>query len=195
MNDNLKVQTGDISLQIVQRLQAKDRSGITLLYEHYAPALFRILLERLKSREIAQEALQDVFLKIWSNIDQYDAGKGRFFTWMVRIAKNYAIDVLRSKKFKQQNKTETLPDYVSNDSKLSEDTYIEDSGLQKVLKHLSPEEQKIIHLLYFKGYTHTEASEMLNIPLGTIKTRTRKAIKTLRSILGEEGLMRFLFLI
>lgn len=193
MNNDLKVQSGDISVQIVERLKARDRSGITLLYEHYSPALFRILLERLGAKELAQEALQDVFMKIWSNIDQYDAKKGRFFTWMVRITKNYAIDVLRSKNFKQKSKTDELPDYVSNHSELSEETYIQDSGLQKVLKNLSEEEQKIIHLLYFKGYTHREASKALDIPLGTIKTRCRKAIKTLRSILGEEGLLRFLF--
>mgnify|MGYP005989429331 CR=1 FL=1 len=193
MNNDLTVQSGDISVRIVKLLKARDRSGVTLLYEHYSPALFKILLERLGSREIAQEALQDIFLKIWSNIEQYDAEKGRFFTWMVRITKNYAIDVLRSKKYKQKSKTDELPDYVSNNSGLSEEAYIQDSGLRKVLKNLSEEEQKIIHLLYFKGHTHREASKALDIPLGTIKTRTRKAIKTLRSILGEEGLLRFLF--
>lgn len=193
LNQN-QLQQQDLSVQLVQLLKARDKSGMTLLYEHYAPALFRLLNERLGSKEIAQEALQDVFLKIWSNIDQYDAGKGRFFTWMVRITKNYAIDVLRSKKFKDGRKTDQLPTYVYNDSKLSEEAYVKDSGLQKVLKNLSPEEQKIIDLLYFKGYTHREASKELDIPLGTIKTRTRKAIKVLRSILGEEGLMRFLFL-
>jgi RNA polymerase sigma-70 factor (ECF subfamily) len=193
LNQN-QLQQQDLSVQLVQLLKARDKSGMTLLYEHYAPALFRLLNERLGSKEIAQEALQDVFLKIWSNIDQYDAGKGRFFTWMVRITKNYAIDVLRSKKFKDGRKTDQLPTYVYNDSKLSEEAYVKDSGLQKVLKNLSPDEQKIIDLLYFKGYTHREASKELDIPLGTIKTRTRKAIKVLRSILGEEGLMRFLFL-
>lgn len=193
MNNDLNVRSADLSVQIVERLKARDRSGITLLYEHYSPALFRILLERLGAKELAQEALQDVFMKIWSNIDQYDANKGRFFTWMVRITKNFAIDVQRSKKFKSKSKTDQLPDYVYNHSELSEEAYIQDSGLRKVLKNLSKEEQKIIHLLYFKGYTHREASEELNIPLGTIKTRTRKAISTLRSILGDEGLMRFLF--
>lgn len=193
MNNDLTIQSEDISVRITKLLKARDRSGITLLYEHYAPALFKVLLERLGSKEIAQEALQDVFMKIWSNIEQYDAKKGRFFTWMVRITKNLAIDILRSKKFKQNRKTDSLPDYVYNDSGLSEENYIQDSGLQKVLKNLSEEEQKIIHLLYFNGYTHREASDALSIPLGTIKTRTRKAIKTLRSILGEEGLMSFLF--
>ena len=75
--------TMDISVEIVKRLKARDRSGITLLYEHYSPALFKILLERLGTKEIAQEALQDVFLKMWSNIDQYDENKGPGFVAQV----------------------------------------------------------------------------------------------------------------
>lgn len=66
--------------------------------------------------------------------------------------------------------------------------------MRNVLKNLSPQEQRIIDLLYFKGYTQKETSEELDIPLGTVKTRARRAIKTLREILGEEGLMRLLLL-
>lgn len=194
MSSNYNNLSKDRSEKIVQLVKARDKSGISILYEYYGPALFRILSERIGQPEIAKEALQDVLLKVWENIDQYDEQKGRFFTWVARITKNYAIDVLRSKKFKEGNKTDSLPDYVHNDSSLSEESYIKDSGLRNVLNHLSPQEQRIIELLYFKGYTQKETSEELDIPLGTVKTRARKAIKVLRDILGEEGLMRFLFL-
>lgn len=183
------------SAKIIGLLKAKDKSGLSLLYEYYGPALFRILTERIPQKEVAKEALQDVLMKIWTNIEKYDDKKGRFFTWMARITKNYAIDVLRSKKYKHGAKTDSLPDYVHNDSSLSEETYIQDSGLRNVLKKLSPQEQRVIELLYFKGYTQKETSEELDIPLGTVKTRARRAIKTLRGILGDEGLMRLLLLV
>lgn len=183
----------ELPQHIVRLMRSGDRTGLALLHDNYSGALYRILLERLRREDIAQEALQDVLLKAWENIDKYQEKKGRFFTWLARIARNTAIDITRSKRFKQQGKTQELPDYVFNDSALSEHSTVPDPGLQKVLKVLTPEEQRIIDLLYFKGYTHKEASETLNMPLGTVKTRVRKAIKTLRSILGDEGLVRLLF--
>lgn len=183
----------DLSQKIVRLIRTRDRTGLVLLHDNYSAALYRILLERLPQSEVAQEALQDVLMKAWDNMDQYKEGKGRLFTWLARIARNTAIDITRSKNFKQDGKTQTLPDYVYNDSNLSEDARINDPGLRNVLKTLSQDEQRIINLLYFKGYTQKEASEALDMPLGTVKTRVRKAISTLRSVLGDEGLMRLLF--
>lgn len=102
------------SAKIIRRLlQARDKSGLSLLYEHYGPALFRILSERIPQKEVAKEALQDVLMKIWENIEKYDDKKGRFFTWMARIAKNYAIDVLRSKNInRERNRMPCLITYI-----------------------------------------------------------------------------------
>lgn len=99
----------------------------------------------------------------------------------------------RSKGFKKSEKTQALPDYVYNDSELSEDPRHIDPGLRNVLQGLKEEELRIIDLLYFQGYTQKEASEALEMPLGTVKTKVRKAISKLREVLGEDGLMRLLF--
>lgn len=181
-----KPKQGDEELpqRIVRLLKARDREGLVLLYDHYAPALYRILSERLPSKEVAQEALQDVLLKTWENIHQYQEGKGRFFTWLARITRNKAIDISRSKGFKQRAKTHSMPDSVYNDNAFSEPASVSDPGLRKVLQKLTPEEQRIIDLLYFKGYTHKEASEALAMPLGTVKTRVRKGHEAVAHYFG-----------
>lgn len=176
--------------EIITRLWRKDQTVLSLLYERYSAALYGIINNFIPDEEIAKETLQDVFVKIWHNADKYDAKKGRLFTWMVQIARNAAIDTLRSAQFKRGDKTEKLPAYVSNDKRLSEDQRQEDVGLRKVLERLDYQNRRIIDLLYFQDFTQKEASEALNMPLGTVKSRVRKAIMQLREILRNENFVR-----
>lgn len=175
--------------QLVQLLRQRDRGVITFLYERYSAALYGVISNLIRDEAIAQETLQDVFLKIWHNADKYDASKGRLFTWMVQIARNAAIDTLRSAQFKHGDKTEALPTYVSNDSSLSEEQTTRDAGLRKVVQALDAQSRQIIELLYFQDYTQKEVGEALNMPLGTVKSRARKAISELRTILAKENLL------
>ncbi len=174
---------------IIVLLQRKDKSAVSLLYERYAAALYGVICRLITNEEIAKETLQDVFVKIWNNGDKYDADKGRLFTWMVQLTRNVAIDTLRSSQFKKSGKTETLPDSVSNSARLSEEQQMKDPALRRIVSHLGEQNRLIIELLYFKDYTQKEVSEELNIPLGTVKSRVRKAIMQLREMLGNEKLM------
>lgn len=177
---------------ILRLLQEKDQRAITLLYEYYSPALYNIILQVVRKEAVAEEALQDAFLKIWEKAEQYDPTKGRLFTWMARICRNLAIDTLRSGQYKKGNKTEGLPDSVYNDEALTQNPKETDPGLRKVVSKMDEQSRKIIDLLYFQDYTQSEASELLGIPLGTIKSRSRKAIQDLRAILRNEGLVSYL---
>ncbi|MCB0545962.1 MAG: sigma-70 family RNA polymerase sigma factor [Phaeodactylibacter sp.] len=179
---------------ILRLLQERDQRAITLLYEYYSPALYNIILQLVRTEAIAEEVLQDAFLKIWEKVEQYDPKKGRLFTWMVRVCRNTAIDTLRSGQFKKGSKTDTLPDSVDNDEALSQSPTETDPGLRKVVSKMDEQSRKIIDLLFFQDYTQSEASELLGIPLGTIKSRSRKAIQDLRTILKDEGLGSFLLL-
>jgi len=174
---------------LIALLKERDKGAFTALYQNYAAALYGIVAKVIPDEGVATETLQDVFLKIWDNFDKYDPNKGRLFTWMVQIARNAAIDKLRSGQYKRGNKTESLPDYVSDDKRLSEEQKQRDSGLRKVVEQLDAQNRKIIELLYFHDYTQKEVSEELNMPLGTVKSRVRKAIKQLRGLLGEEFLV------
>jgi len=186
---NTSSQADQLQQQIISLLQDRNKRGITLLYEHSSPALYHIILRVTQSDKIAEEVLQDVFVKIWSRFDQFDGNKGRLFTWMAQIARNSAIDATRSGKFKRSQKTETLPDAVSNDERLSETPVTADSGLHTVISQLDEKYRMVIEYVYFKDYTHKETSEALDIPLGTVKSRVRAAVKTLRGILGDERTM------
>ena len=177
---------------ILRLLQERDQRAITLLYEYYSPALYNIILQLVRTEAIAEEVLQDAFLKIWEKVEQYDPKKGRLFTWMVRICRNMAIDTLRSSQFKKGNKTDSIPDSVYDDEALTQSPAETDPGLRKVVSKMDEQSRKIIDLLFFQDYTQSEASEFLGIPLGTIKSRSRKAIQELRVILKDEGLASFL---
>lgn len=172
--------------EIVTLLQKQDQRGLVLLYEHYSPALYHIILRIVKREEAAQDTLQEVFVKIWSQSGSYDSGKGKLFTWLARIAKNAAIDKTRSKLFKAENKTDSMENFVGDNISFSELSYIKDSGLRKVITQLDDKYHEIIDYLYFKDFTQSETSEALGIPLGTVKSRSRLAIKALRELLKQE---------
>ncbi|MCB0554821.1 MAG: sigma-70 family RNA polymerase sigma factor [Phaeodactylibacter sp.] len=172
--------------EIIHLLEQRDQRAVTMLYEHYSGALYGIILRIVGSEVVAEEALQEALLKIWQKAEQYDPEKGRLFTWMAQLCRNTAVDTLRSSQFKKGNKTESLPDIVYNNSALSENPVTSDPALRKVVGQLEEKNRQIIDLLYFQDLTQKEASEALGIPLGTVKTRARKAMEQLRKVLSNE---------
>lgn len=181
--------------KIVSLLHLQDSQGLILLYEHYSPALYHIVLRIVRREEVAQEVLQDVFVKIWSQSKSYDVGKGRLFTWMSRIAKNAAIDKTRSKNYKATNRTDSMEKFVGDSIDFSSSINIKDSGLRKVVSQLDNKYHEIIDYLYFKDFTQSETSEALSIPLGTVKSRSRLALKALRQLLQNEQFFLPLFVL
>lgn len=166
--------------ELVALLINKEKRGIDILYDNYSAALFGIIQRIVLNDEIAEEVLQETFLKIWNNFGQYDPAKGRLFTWMVNICRNLSIDKVRSKDFVNQNKNQSIDNAVFlSDSKSSYDPDL--IGVREIVKKLEPEYKQVIDLLFFQGYTQSEAAEKLNIPLGTVKTRSRAAIQRLRT--------------
>lgn len=182
--------------EIIQLLHKQDNKGLVLLYEHYSASLYHIILRIVKKEETAQDTLQEVFVKIWKQSTSYDSGKGRLFTWIARIAKNAAIDKTRSKLYKSANRTDSMENFVGDNVAFSELSYIKDSGLRKVIGQLDDKYHEIIDYLYFKDFTQSETSKALGIPLGTVKSRSRLAIKALRELLQQEQfILPLLFLL
>lgn len=167
-------------------MQNKNEAGFHHLYEHYSGALYGVILRIVQSKEYTEEIIQDVFVKIWNSIGQYDAGKGRFYTWMINIARNTAIDYLKSKGFQNQLKNQPLPDFVYNTAELSTTNKSSDFiGFSNVLESLEVDKQELINLAYYQGYTQNEISEKLKIPLGTVKTKMRNALIKLKDLLKD----------
>ncbi len=166
---------------LVSKFQQKDVKSFEKLYEMYAASMFGVIYTIVKNKEETEEVLQDVFVKAWKNSSSYAAQKGRFFTWILNIARNAAIDKIRSKSYNQgkQNLDATFfVDIIESYDNL--DTKIDVTGLNKYIKALRETCKNLIELLYFKGYTQKEASEELKMPIGTVKTNNRKCISELR---------------
>lgn len=168
---------------LVARLKSRDKAALEYLYDHYSAALNGVVSRVIKHEEVAAEVLQDVFLKIWERISYYDPSKGRLFTWMFNLARNQAIDKLRSREISRERKTGSLEGYVSTVDKGSQvEQKIESIGLSGVLDQLQDEQRFVVEYLYLRGFTQSELAQEFNIPLGTVKTRLRLAMVVLRKI-------------
>lgn len=170
--------------ELVVKLKAGDKASLEYLYDHYSPALYGVISRIIRNDDVAEEVLQDVFLKIWSRISNYDPGKGRLFTWMLNVARNLAIDRTRSREISYAKKTDDLANFVSMvEAKGGSELSVDSIGLTEVLARLSDDQRFVVTYLYLKGYTQSELSEEFDIPLGTVKTRLRLAMVELRKIL------------
>ncbi|MFI5171454.1 MAG: RNA polymerase sigma factor [Chitinophagales bacterium] len=167
--------------KLILGLKANQSTALKTIYEKYSSALFGVITRIVNDDHLAEDILQEAFMKIWNNAASYDSSKGRLFTWMLNICRNTAIDKMRSKGFKTGKKTvsdETV--LYENPTKIYDDIKPDTIGIREIVNKLKPEWKQLIDLIYFKGYTHQEASEELDIPLGTVKTRLRSAIMLLR---------------
>jgi RNA polymerase sigma factor (sigma-70 family) len=167
--------------ELVVLLQQRNQEAFSYLYDNYAGALNATIIKMIDDKALAEDILQEAFVKIWNNFLSYDKSKGRLFTWMINLTKNLTIDTIRSKGYKKQMKI--LKDENSvieiKDSSTGIDKY-DAMGIRKQLFILKPDLRTIIDLAYFGGYTQDEISKNLNIPIGTVKTRMRAALIELR---------------
>ena len=147
--------------------------------------MYGVVLRIVSSKEYTEEVIQDVFVKIWNSIDQYNASKGRFYTWIINIARHTAIDYIKSKGFQNELKNQTVTDFVYNNKETGDTNVTDYIGFAKVLDRLDHDKKELIHLAYFQGYTQVEIAEKLQMPLGTVKTKMRNALLILKDLLKE----------
>lgn len=178
----MNVQTTYSEQELVALLQQRNEKVFSYLYDNYSGALYGIVNSIITDREIANDVLQNVFVNIWRKIESYDANKGRLFTWMLNIARNAAIDELRSKGYRDSQKNQPLGENVDVAGAVTNPA-VNDVGLKKILAKLKGELRVLVDMSYFQGFTHEEISKVLNIPLGTVKTRIRSALIQLRTML------------
>ncbi|WP_027392149.1 RNA polymerase sigma factor [Aquimarina latercula] len=172
--------------ELIIQLQQKNEKAFQRIYEMYSENVLGIIHSILKDETLSEEVLQDVFIKVWDKADTYSEKKGRFFTWILNIARNAAIDKTRSLGFKNSQQNQTADSFVDIlEDKNSFSSKVDAIGIKKYIEILEPICKKVIDLLFFKGFTQKEASEELNIPIGTIKTRNRICINKLREVLAE----------
>lgn len=170
----------NLEQHIISLLKAGNQKAINLIYENYADALFGVIKKILKDDAIAEDALQESFIKIWKKGKTYDPTKAKLFTWMYRIARNTAIDKYRStsSKIEKEVQIEDSNVYKLSVMSLNQDTL----DLKKHIAGLDEKYQIVLKALFFEGMTQQEASEELEIPLGTVKSRLKIGLRELKKV-------------
>lgn len=170
--------------ELIWALQNKDSIAFSYLYDHYAPALNAVIQRFIVDKHEAEDALQEVFVKIWNNISKYDTSKGRLFTWMISLTRNFAIDTVRSGPHKKNLQT-SHNDYsgveLNGQCEFSKFDFLK---IDKHLLNLKADYFKLLDMAYLNGMTHKEISETTGMPIGTIKTKIRAAVMELRKQLN-----------
>jgi RNA polymerase sigma factor (sigma-70 family) len=169
--------------ELVAMLRNRSDQSFSYLYDNYSGALHGIIHGIIPDEETVRDVLQEVFVNIWKKIELYDASKGRLFTWMMNVARNAAIDKFRSRSYQDSLKNRAIPDNVDTTIPLVATMRQDDFGLKKIISKLKEEQRLLIDLSYFQGYTHEEIAKVLEIPLGTVKTRIRTALSQLRTMI------------
>jgi len=180
-----------IERHIVSLLAEKDDKAISLLYDNYGDTLFGVAYKVVKDEDLAQDVLQESFVKIWKKADSYDASKAKLFTWLFRITRNTAIDKLRSINNKADKEVQIDVSDVYNLGVSGIRPELMD--VQENLDKIEDKYRIVLEALFFQGMTQQEASDELEIPLGTIKSRLKIGLRELGKIYGTS--MAFLLLL
>jgi RNA polymerase sigma factor (sigma-70 family) len=164
--------------ELVAALKSNQKAAFEYLYENYSGALYGLIYKVLKDEDKAADVMQEVFLKIWKKIGDYDPTKGSLYTWMLNIARNTSIDLYRKEKniFNVDIDGETR----AIDNLIQENPDINTMDLRNIVEKLTPDRKILLDLVYLQGYTQQEAAEKLAIPLGTAKSRIRTALEDLK---------------
>jgi RNA polymerase sigma-70 factor, ECF subfamily len=183
----MPIQTKEfLESELIAGLQQGSDESYQYLIDRYSAMLFGVIGRIVNDKDDAQNILQDSFVKIWMNIERYDASKGRLATWMLNVARNTAIDFTRSKIYSQRNKNQNIENNVGFETdSLKTQTTVDTIGLKQIVDKLPPQCREIIEWMYFEGFTQQEIADNKGIPLGTVKTRTRLALVELRKSFVE----------
>ncbi len=167
-------------LALLNRVVARDESAIGELYDRHSRLLYGLILRILRDRGEAEEVLQEVFLQVWTRAETYKAELGAPAAWLVRIARNRSIDRFRANSVRSRTVEATpLPPPVETPetrAAMSE----QQRAVKRALQALPPEQRQLIEEAYFSGLTQSELAERFGLPLGTVKTRVRTGLMTLR---------------
>lgn len=161
------------------RLKSGDEKALEELYDRFSSALYGVIHKIVKNEDLAQDVLQESFIKIWTHIKTFDPKRGRLFTWCLNIARNLSIDKIRKSEYKAINQNIEDSVYIVDSMKNTE-TATDTIGVKTLVDKLEPDLRVLIEGAYFMGYTQQELSEMLQIPLGTVKSRMRLAMSKLK---------------
>ena len=179
---------GPADLQLFRQMRAGDEAALEALYRRYAGLVFTLALRIVGEPELAREVLQDTFLRCWDGWETYGAGRGRVPWWLLGIARNRAIDLLRSRphqaRLREREPLSSAQRIRASSLSDSGDTIALRRAVTSALESLPAAQRQAIELAYYRGLTQAEIAHELGEPLGTVKSRTRDAMERLRHALS-----------
>jgi RNA polymerase sigma-70 factor (ECF subfamily) len=180
---------------LIGRLAAGDTAALSLLYDRYAGAVFSLVARILGDRQVAEDLLQEVFVRVWQRAGTYQGARGKPLTWVLGIAHNLAIDEVRRRRRRpleaderdEEGQLVAFQALPSDESGPAEQAWerLRREQILAALEQLPPAQRILIELAYFEGYTQSQLATRLGEPLGTIKTRMRLAVQKLRELLRD----------
>jgi RNA polymerase sigma-70 factor (ECF subfamily) len=173
--------------ELVLRLQRREQQALAELYDRYGRLVYSLILRVVRDTGIAEDLVQETFLRVWNRVNGFDVEKGSIGPWLLAVARNRAIDYLRSSGGRERNAVELEDvDHPSLYTDMEHDLLVSDKArrVKAAMEKLSANQRQVIELAYFEGLSQTEMAERMGQPLGTVKTWVRSALKNLRDDLG-----------
>ena len=182
--------TGDpIDLNLLQRIAARDTAALAELYDRHSRLLFGLILRIVRDRGEAEDILQEAFVRVWTRAETYDAQVGGPLAWIVRVARNYAIDRLRARRVRASVDAPAIDLAAVEAAALATGIQTPEAAvliaerrraLTDAMAGLPAEQRQLIEAAFFEGYTHSELARRFGLPLGTVKTRIRTGMIAMR---------------
>lgn len=167
--------------KLVQGLLNEEGYAMSALYQMYSDSLYRVISTIVIVDQVAQDLLQETFIRIWKSFSSYNPSKGRLYTWMARLARNISIDYLRSVNHRNHSVSEDLSELTQQVDQTFQISFNPDLiGVKDMTRILNKDQKSVLDLVYFKGYTHVQAAEELNITVGILRSRLQSSITQLR---------------
>jgi RNA polymerase sigma-70 factor, ECF subfamily len=186
--------TSTTDIALLDRIARRDQAALAELYDRHCRLLFSLILRILRDRGEAEDVLQEVFVRVWDRADSYNPSLGTPAAWLVRISRNRAIDRLRSRTVRAgilaselQRPEQTADPAPDADPERYAASSEERRVIADALAALPPEQRLLIESAFYEGYTQSELAERFDLPLGTVKTRIRAGMQSLRRALAALG--------
>ena len=181
----------EVDLRLLQRIVIRDEAALAEFYDRHSRFVYSVIMRILRNPPDAEEVLQETFVRVWSRADTYDAVLGSPAAWVMRIARNRAIDLLRARRARADIAVERavhagddVPRSVEPITGDTPETALEGRTMAAVVRTalatLTPAQRELIEAAFFEGYTHAELADRFGVPLGTVKTRIRTGLAAIR---------------
>ncbi len=168
--------------QLMRRIQQREEPALSELYRRYGALVYSVAYRVVQNNGLAEEVVQDTFLKVWTQVHTWDETRGKLTTWLLTITRYGAIDRLRQEQRRGTSNAVALDDFIQWLGSTDDTSKTDGEQMRRLLEKLPADQRQAIELAFFQGMSHVELAAHLKLPLGTVKTRVRTGLQRLRSL-------------